>query len=51
MTHDCGQRCGEPATVYAIDPIPGGWGGWYCEPCAHALRFQITDRIETPKNA
>lgn len=31
------------ATVYAIDPIPGGWGGYYCEPCADSMRFQVTD--------
>lgn len=41
----CDQKCGAPATVYAIDPRPGGWGGRYCEPCVKALRFQITDRL------
>lgn len=39
----CEQQCGRPATVYAIDPIPGGWGGRYCEPCAQSLKFQVTD--------
>lgn len=42
---ECGQRCGRPAAVYAIDPLPGGWGGRYCEPCARALKFTITDRL------
>jgi hypothetical protein len=40
----CEQRCGRPAAVYALDPLPGGWGGYYCVPCQEALRFQITDR-------
>jgi hypothetical protein len=44
-SRDCGQRCGAPATVYAVDPHPGGWGGRYCVPCAEALRFQIVDRL------
>jgi hypothetical protein len=42
----CEQKCGRPAAVYALDPLPGGWGGYYCEPCAEALRFTITDRLE-----
>lgn len=42
---ECEQKCGAPATVHAIDPHPGGWGGRYCEPCAKALRFQIVDRL------
>lgn len=42
----CEQRCGEPATVYAIDPIPNGWGGRYCETCATTLRFQVIDRLK-----
>lgn len=41
----CEQQCGAEATVYAIDPQPGGWGGRYCEPCATALRFRVTDRL------
>ena len=41
----CEQQCGEQATVYAIDPKPGGWGGRYCEPCAEALSFQVVDRL------
>jgi len=41
----CEQRCGETATVYAMDPQPGGWGGYYCKPCAEALRYRITDRL------
>lgn len=41
----CEQRCGREAVVYAIDPMPGGWGGRYCWACAEALRFRITDRL------
>lgn len=41
----CQQKCGSWATVYAIDPIPGGWGGYFCASCANALRFQVTDRL------
>lgn len=39
------SHIGEPpiATVYAMDPIPGGWGGYYCELCADKMRFQVTD--------
>ena len=44
-TTTCEQGCGQPATVYAMDRLPGGWGGRYCEPCAKALDFQITDRL------
>lgn len=44
----CAQQCGAAATVYAMDPHPGGWGGYYCEPCATSLRFTITDRLATP---
>lgn len=40
----CDQQCGRPATVYAIDPAYGGWGGYYCDACVKALRFQIVDR-------
>jgi hypothetical protein len=43
----CGQKCGKTATVYAMDRLPGGWAGYYCEPCAKALNFQITDRFNT----
>jgi hypothetical protein len=32
-----------PAEVYAIDPIPDGWGGRYCRTCADKLRFQVVD--------
>lgn len=41
----CDQHCGADATVYAIDPVPGGWGGRYCEPCVEALGFNVTDRF------
>lgn len=36
--------CGKAAEVYAVDPLPNGWGGNYCEEHADALRFRITDR-------
>ena len=45
LVNACEQQCGNEATVYAIDPIPGGWGGRYCQPCAADLRFQVTDRL------
>ena len=44
-TSQCEQKCGEVATVYALDPIPGGWGGRYCVPCAAALRFTVVDHL------
>jgi hypothetical protein len=40
---ECEQCKAAPAHGYAIDPIPGGWGGHYCEPCTTALRFQFVD--------
>lgn len=44
-TRLCEQQCGAVATVYAIDPIPGGWGGRYCQACVEALRFRVVDRF------
>jgi hypothetical protein len=41
----CEQACSKTATVYAIDPIPGGWGGHYCDACAKALGFRVVDRL------
>jgi hypothetical protein len=41
----CDQLCGNVATVYAMGSGSGDWGGFYCEPCAKALRFVITDRL------
>jgi hypothetical protein len=41
----CQQNCGAPATVYAIDPVPNGWGGRYCQPCADALGFRVVDAL------
>jgi hypothetical protein len=43
----CEQCCTEAATVYAIDPIPGGWAGHYCQPCAEGLKFRIVDRLRS----
>lgn len=34
--------CGRTASVYAMDPYPGGWGGYYCLNCK-PTGFQITD--------
>ena len=42
----CEQQCGREATVYAIDPLPGGWGGRYCGPCAAALKFMVVDKLK-----
>jgi hypothetical protein len=43
----CEQGCTEAATVYAIDPIPGGWAGHYCDACAKALKFTVVDRLRS----
>lgn len=29
-----GRGCSHEADVYALDPYPDGWGGWYCDDCA-----------------
>jgi hypothetical protein len=45
MTHQpkCAQ-CKHPATLYAIDPIPNGWGDYYC--LSHKPNgWQITDYL------
>jgi len=39
----CEQRCGAEATVYAVGPGAGDWGGRYCVPCAAKLGFTVTD--------
>jgi hypothetical protein len=46
VTPLCDQGCGAVATVYAIDPLPGGWGGRYCDRCVAALRYTIVDRLD-----
>jgi hypothetical protein len=33
------------AEVYAIDPIPNGWGGYYCADCCKKLRCMTVDRL------
>lgn len=43
----CEQQCGKIAEVYAMDRYAGGWGGNYCQPCADALRFVVTDVYDT----
>ena len=30
----CNANCQNEATLYALDPIPGGWGGYYCADCS-----------------
>lgn len=40
----CQQQCGNPATVYAVDPIPSGWGGYYCLNCK-PTGWQILDYV------
>lgn len=45
MNKDVCERCKAPATVYAMDTIPDGWGGLYCD--SHIPRgFKITDIYE-----
>ena len=41
----CEQCRRKNAEVYAIDPIPNGWGGYYCAHCCNKLRFMIVDRL------
>ena len=41
----CEQGCGRFAATYALDPKPGGWGGFYCEPCRNRLHYKIVDRL------
>jgi hypothetical protein len=48
LRNACEQCSAAEATVYAIDPIPGGWGGRYCEPCQQKLGFRIVDRLGAP---
>lgn len=43
----CEQDCPNPATVYAMDPFPGGWAGHYCDACAKALGFTVVDRLRS----
>jgi len=35
-------QCGRDATVYAMDPVPGGWADYYCLNCKPSC-WQITD--------
>ena len=47
MTRSC-ENCGGVATVYAMDTISDGWGGYYCE--SHIpTGFYRTDRITQEK--
>jgi hypothetical protein len=41
MTRPCELGCGQPAEVYAINPVPGGWGGRYCRQCAESLGLRV----------
>ena len=41
------QGCSEAATVYAIDPIPGGWAGHYCQSCAKGLGFRVVEHLRS----
>lgn len=38
------ENCGGPATVYAMGPHAGDWGGRYCDSHIPA-GFNITDRL------
>lgn len=46
----CEQQCHKTADVYAGGPKAGDWAGYYCQPCAEALKFVIFDHLnkETP---
>lgn len=46
MIKQCEQKCGAVATVYAMGPFAGDWAGYYCQPCAAALKFQITNYLD-----
>lgn len=48
QARQCEQRCGDVATVYAVDRGADGWGGAYCARCAATLRFTILDRLDPP---
>jgi hypothetical protein len=37
-------QCGRDATIYAIDPIPDGWGAYFCLTCK-PNGWQITDYL------
>jgi hypothetical protein len=45
VTGRCEQCLQAPAEVYALDPMPGGWGGRYCRRCAERLSVQVVDRL------
>lgn len=43
------EYCKEQATVFAMGPYAGDWGGRYCK--NHIpTGFQITDRFDSGKN-
>ena len=43
------ENCDAKATVYAMGPYAGDWGGRYCE--SHLpIGFQITDRFDGGNN-
>ena len=43
------DNCNAKATVYAMGPYAGDWGGRYCE--SHLpIGFQITDRFDGGNN-
>ena len=41
----CEQCRSNPATVYAMGPYAGDWGGRYCQECADALGFTIQEKL------
>lgn len=44
INKDICERCGDDATVYAMDTYANGWGGRYCD--SHIPRgFIITDKF------
>lgn len=42
----CEQQCHKPADVYAGGPKAGDWAGYYCQPCAEALKFVIFNTLK-----
>lgn len=37
-------QCGRCASVYAIDPYPGGWGAYWCLNCK-PVGWTVTDYV------
>lgn len=44
MKKGCNQNCGKIATVYAGGKYAGDYAGFFCEPCAKAVGFDVWER-------